>query len=78
MTTNTPKRTLEEIGDEEYRQMKPLERLRVLRDAWCRQTTQLAKSFFAGRMLEITIDMDEHPVGFDCACLCAACRSYGG
>ena len=74
-----PKQPTETTADRwaGYADKSPEERLSVLHDAWNESTDLSQRRFFEGRMLEITVDMAEHPEWFDGGCVCALCCSYG-
>jgi hypothetical protein len=63
-----------------YLNASPEERLRILYDEM-RELGRPAplddrqRAFYEGRMIELTVGMDEHPEWFDYGCLCAECRS---
>lgn len=61
---------------EAYIAASPEERLRLLCDARRASKDERHQAFYEGRMMEVTVDMDEHPEWFDYGCLCALCCSY--
>jgi hypothetical protein len=65
-----------EISDEAYSGLLANNRLRELVSLWKSAKTDREKAFIEGRMLEATVDLEEHPEWFGHGCLCALCRSY--
>lgn len=54
----------------------PQERLMILQDAWSQTTSLWQKHFLEGHMMGISVDLPEHPEGYENACMCETCRSY--
>lgn len=52
------------------------QRLLMLQEDYRNAKCDAQKSFYEGYMIGISIDLDEHPEGFESACMCASCRSY--
>lgn len=53
------------------------EKLEILTKCYHEAKDERHKIFFEGRLVELTIDMDEHPEWMqDVPCYCATCCSY--
>jgi hypothetical protein len=52
------------------------QKLLMLQAEWEKETNSNARSFLEGRMLELSIGLNEHPEGFEHGCLCDLCCSY--
>ncbi len=74
---NPPQLTADEADMLAYIGADSEQRLRMLRVEWKNSTSDRQRVFYEGRMLELTVDMDDHPDWFDLGCLCAECRSSG-
>ena len=60
---------------EKYKKSTPNERLMILQEAW-KTASPITKTVYEGQMLGITVDLEEHPEGFNHGCLCELCCSY--
>ena len=69
--------TSTETDTEDYVEATLTERLERLRNEWRHADNDRHKAIVEGRMMELTITMDDHPDEHDNVCLCADCRSCG-
>lgn len=77
-------KTLDELSIPEYAKLSQLEKLACLTRA--RELPDPAnpdynvaenQAFLEGRMMEVTISIDEHPEWYEWDCLCGTCLEYG-
>lgn len=59
----------------EYAALPAIKKLSVLASEWD-EAKPTHKHYLEGRMLEVTIGMEEHPEWFNHNCLCDLCLSY--
>ena len=62
---------------DEYQAMTVENRLRYLAELWQNNKgSPYRRGFIEGRMIELTIGLEECPEDFHFGCLCDTCRSY--
>ena len=66
----------QDYNHSEYLALSPEERLMQLQEDM-KYATKQEQIFIRGRMLEITINLIDHPANYDWDCLCNECVSYG-
>lgn len=72
----TPKKEMTDSPPREGTEAWKINELQEIKELW-QSGDQNQRSFLEGRALEITRGMFEHPEGWDIACYCDTCRSYG-
>lgn len=60
-----------------YSNAPAVDKLMWLQKEWREADSKHHRSFLEGRMMELTIGLEQHPEGFEHGCLCDLCCSYG-
>jgi hypothetical protein len=66
-----------ETDTQDYADAVPSERLERLLMEYHNAKDDRHKAIVEGRIMELTVTMDEHPEGNNNVCLCADCRTCG-
>lgn len=66
-----------EAQEQDYTGLSAEEKLRLLVADWKLAKDDRQRAFYEGRMMEVTLAMNEHPEWFQFGCACRECCSYG-